>query len=334
MTKKEKILVTGATGFIGRVLTIMLLKENYDVRCFVRKTSDIDFLKNTKAEIAVGDLNDYKSIENALQGVDTVFHLAAISRPPQIFFFRPFFKKIFADVNTRGTAWLYDIATRNNIKNFIFFSSVSASREWEVAGGLAQTEYAKSKEKAQTHLLNLASNNDVRTIIISPGQVFGEGSLGIANFYNLIQKGLFVIMGNGNNKMPIVYVEDVAAAAITAYKKGKNSGNYYIFKETIVFNDYIAKIKQALGSSKKNIKFPLTFALTIAIIKECIEKLLFIKICPFTMDFGLGGVKSVAATFTGNNDTTKNDLNFEPPTNTATGIMRAANWCRTKGLIK
>lgn len=334
MQKKEKILLTGATGFIGRFLTGMLLCAGHDVRCFVRKTSDIEFLKNTKAEIVVGDLNDYESIDTALKDIDTVFHLAALSRPPKVFFFRPFFKKIFHNVNTRGTLWIYDLAKKHKVKNFIFFSSVSASKSWQVAGGISQTEYAKSKEIAEKHLLKEAAKNDMRTIVISPGQVFGEGSLGIANFYKLIAKGLFVIMGNGKNKMPIIYVKDIAAAAVAAYEKGKNGTNYYIYKETIIFNDYISKIKKALNSTAKNIKFPLTFAVTIAIIKECFERLLFIKICPFTMDFGLGGVKSVAATFTGNNQSTKDDLNFNPPTDTVKGIANAAAWCRTKGLIK
>lgn len=334
MQKKEKILITGATGFIGCILTQMLLEQNYDVRCFVRKTSDIDFLKETSAEIVIGDLRDYKSIENAMTGIDTVFHLAAISRPEKLFYFRPNFAKSFNTVNTQGTIWLTDIAIKNNVKKMIFFSSVSASDSWEVAGGISPTAYAKSKKQADNYLQKKAKDSNTDIITISPGQVFGEGSIGIANFYGLIKKGMFVIMGDGNNKIPIAYVKDVAKAAIAAKEFGKNGHNYYIYNEKIIFNNYINKVKKCLKCNAKNIKVPLKLALAIAIIKECFERLFFIKICPFNMDVGINGVKSVAASFTGNNETTTKDLNFTPSTKIEQGIENAVSWCLQKGLIK
>jgi uncharacterized protein YbjT (DUF2867 family) len=64
-----KILVTGATGFIGSHLTTALVDKGYDVRCLVRKTSNIELLKKIGVELVYGDINEPKSLEQALLGL-------------------------------------------------------------------------------------------------------------------------------------------------------------------------------------------------------------------------------------------------------------------------
>ena len=76
MPKIMNILITGATGFIGRHLAYRLAKENYSVRCLVRRSSDISCLSNLNVDIFYGDLLSKDSLGNALEKVDLIYHLA------------------------------------------------------------------------------------------------------------------------------------------------------------------------------------------------------------------------------------------------------------------
>ena len=98
-----KALVTGGTGFIGSHLTEALIQKGVQVRCLLRKTSDLKWLKGLPVEFVHGDCNDKTSLEKAVRGVDWVFHLAGATRAIK--------EETYVEVNGLGTenlihAWL------------------------------------------------------------------------------------------------------------------------------------------------------------------------------------------------------------------------------------
>ena len=129
MKNRKKILITGATGFIGSHLTDKLIQDNRaNIRALVLENpiddieiENLERLKIQGVEIVYGDLRNKKSLTKAVKNIDTIFHLGAISRPMQID------KQIYYDTNATGTKNLLDALLKYspNFKKFVHISTVS-----------------------------------------------------------------------------------------------------------------------------------------------------------------------------------------------------------------
>jgi NADH dehydrogenase len=112
-----KILVTGATGFIGRVLVDDLLREGHVVRAMVRDPDKAYLLCAQGVELVQGDIRDAPAVDRACQGVEAVFHLAAIMRQTKT--------ESFQDVNVRGTANLTAAARTNGLSRLVYLTMLA-----------------------------------------------------------------------------------------------------------------------------------------------------------------------------------------------------------------
>ena len=128
-----KALVTGGTGFIGSHLTEALIRKGVQVRCLLRKTSDLKWLKGLPIEFVHGDCNDKTSLEKAVRGVDWVFHLAGVTKAIK--------EETYFEVNGLGTENLIHACLENNprLQKFIYISSQAAagpSQKWQQQKGV------------------------------------------------------------------------------------------------------------------------------------------------------------------------------------------------------
>jgi nucleoside-diphosphate-sugar epimerase len=116
-----KALVTGGTGFIGSHLTEALIRKGVHVRCLLRKTSDLKWLKGLPVEFVSGDCNDKTSLKEAVRGVNWVFHLAGTTKAIK--------KETYFEVNGFGTENLIQACLENNprLQKFIYISSQAAA---------------------------------------------------------------------------------------------------------------------------------------------------------------------------------------------------------------
>lgn len=114
-----KALVTGATGFIGGNVTRELIKQGYEVKALVRKGSNLKYLQGIDLELIEGDLLNITSLENALEGCDYLFHVAAMyafwARNP----------KLIYETNVQGTKNMLTAAKTQGIKKIVYTSSES-----------------------------------------------------------------------------------------------------------------------------------------------------------------------------------------------------------------
>ena len=117
-----KALVTGGTGFLGSHLVHALVSRHDEVRCLVRRTSNLRWLRGLPVEYAVGELRDPASLKRAVEGVEIVYHVAAALAAASA--------EQFDAINFRGTRALAQacIESRARIRRFVYVSSIAASR--------------------------------------------------------------------------------------------------------------------------------------------------------------------------------------------------------------
>ncbi|MGX1984146.1 nucleoside-diphosphate-sugar epimerase [Thermolongibacillus altinsuensis] len=203
----SRILITGATGFIGRHLLEKLLNSNNYVRCFVRNKNTITHL-NGRFEIFEGDLLNFHDCFDALKDIDIVYHIAGLglSRLKQ--------NPVFNEVSTKT---LLEAAIKHDRKfKFIYVSSIKAvgpSSKGKINENQKHNptdNYGISKAKAEEEILRINSKKITR-VIIRPPAVYGPGDRNLLPLFKLMKKGYQLkLLGTKLNYFSMVYVEDLA----------------------------------------------------------------------------------------------------------------------------
>ncbi len=210
-----KILVTGASGFIGKALCNALLEYGYLVRGVYRSYKKV----NPKIEsVFIDDINGDTNWDDALKEIDVVIHLAARVHVMKENLADPLAE--FRKVNVDGTLNLAKHASATGVKRLIFLSSVKVNGEQTVTDKpftesdipFPLDAYGVSKYEAELGLLEIANNTNMEIVIIRPPLVYGVGVK--ANFAKLLQtvkKGVPLPLGNINNKRSLVYIDNLTS---------------------------------------------------------------------------------------------------------------------------
>ncbi len=258
-----KILVMGATGFIGKHLVESLAKK-YNIRCLVRKESkkeDIDFLIKNKAEIYFGDVFDTDSLNQAMKNIDAVFNLAGGGNVAATF--RKGSEEL-KKLNTDSIENILNAAIKSKVKKLVHFSSISAM------GIITEKELDENSDcnpktphevfKQQSEKICEKFKDKILITIIRPGIVYGPYGINseILQLARLIKKHFSVIPGDGKNIMPWVYVEEVVDATILAFEKNRKSCDKFIIVSSPepTFNHLIYSIKTSLEAKAFIIHIP------------------------------------------------------------------------------
>jgi len=207
-----RILVTGATGFIGYSLVSVLLNGSHEVTCFIRKHSNTRWLNSLgTVKYVTGDLRDPESLAEAVKGCDVVIHLAGVTTAVN--------RDKYFKINHLGTRSLIDAIARNNtdLQRFVYISSLSAGGptsldrpRTESMPDAPMTHYGESKRAAELALMNY--KNQVPITIIRPPIVYGPLDNGVLLFFKLIKKGWSVRFTGDDLYLSLIYVEDLAEA--------------------------------------------------------------------------------------------------------------------------
>ncbi|MBK5232434.1 MAG: NAD-dependent epimerase/dehydratase family protein [Thermoleophilia bacterium] len=236
-----KVLVTGASGFLGGFVCEELVKRGHEVGALVRR--DGSQPPGTKAFLA--NLRDSDGLSRAvsLAEPECVIHLAAeiaSQRDP---------KKIAA-ANVGGTGDLILAAEAAGVRRIVFTSTVVTGD----AGGEVLTEetalpvktiYGRSKQEGERML----RNSTLEDVIIRPSHIYGPGGWFVEEFViRLLQPGRFAVIGSGRNWWDVVQVEDVAAACVEAAENAPAGSLYHVVDdEPITYFDFVALAADALG---------------------------------------------------------------------------------------
>lgn len=237
---REKIALIGGAGFIGKRLSLNL--SNKEVEHTIFDKNNI-----SKSDIYL-DIEVPRTLEK-LKGFTTIINLAAEHRDDV----KPVSR--YYDVNVIGSENLINAAEKFNIKNIIFLSSVAvygfAESELNEESRINYfNEYGRTKYLAENSYRTWFKKNNKlkKLIIIRPTVVFGEGNKGnVYNLINQISKKRFLMIGNGNNKKSMAYVENLSEFIIhsLSFNVGYHLFNY-ADKPDLSMNELVISIKERL----------------------------------------------------------------------------------------
>ncbi|MFL5318446.1 MAG: NAD-dependent epimerase/dehydratase family protein [Myxococcaceae bacterium] len=201
-----RVLVTGASGFLGTHLCRRLAQRGDEVVALVRKRSADAGLNAISASQIEGDVSAPESIDRAMKGVEIVFHLAGIRRSPSR---EPFFQ-----VNAEGTRNVCESMVRAKARRLVHAGSLSSSgpssadrprREDDPFN--PQEWYGESKVEAE-RIVN-SFNDRLETTIIRPARILGPGDRENLAFFKIVKKGIKLRLGGGPRPLSMVDAEDV-----------------------------------------------------------------------------------------------------------------------------
>jgi dihydroflavonol-4-reductase len=255
-----KALVTGATGFVGSWVARTLVEEGHAVRILRRSTSKTLAIEDLPVEHVIGDFEDMAALENACDGVNWVFHVAAISA-----YWRNDRDAIYR-VNVDATRNLLKAAETCGVERFIFTSSAAAVG-WREDGYPADettyfnidprlSPYAHSKFLAEVEV-HQAIQRGLDAVILNPSVVIGPGDLNQISGSLVLQiaqeKVPFMPMQGG---ITVIDVRDVAMSHLQAALKGQTGERYILGAVNLQHRALMSLIAQIVGKSAPAIPAP------------------------------------------------------------------------------
>ena len=245
-----KAFVTGASGFLGSVLCRHLLEQGHEI-CALSRNSSVKAAPAGPVQWIVGDVLDYDSLLQGMEGVDAVFHCAA---------YLGFEGKRSADqimlVNVQGTANVVNAALECAVPRLVHVSSIAAlgrsenqleekdeSAEWKRSK--LNTIYAISKHLAEIEVYRAIAEG-LDAVIVNPSLIMGPGKPGENTMQiteKLAARSLRFLPSGGTN---VVDVEDVAAGIVRACEKGVTGERYLLAGHNLLWKDILGILSSAL----------------------------------------------------------------------------------------
>jgi len=261
-----RVLVTGATGFIGKHLVAQLRKDDTEVRCLVRQSSateDKKFLKNLGAEIVYGDITKENSFADQLEGISTVYHLAGVLGSFGI----PWHE--YHNTHVNGTRNLLSQCAK---QKFIYCSSAGVHGPIDV--GRERSPYnptnAYEQSKMQAEQL-VKKHRDF--IIIRPEFVYGPFDMHALPLFRALRDGRFYLIGGGECYLHPTFVGDVVQMLLRC-ANSHNQSFIIAGERALTVKEFSRLVASLLGVRFKEKSLPVGMARGAAWISELVGSML------------------------------------------------------------
>jgi nucleoside-diphosphate-sugar epimerase len=221
----ERVLLSGASGFIGGHVAERLASEGYAVRCLVRASSDVALLQRLGVELVVGDLAAASSLAPALEGCGCVVHCAAIVSDWGSV------REIRA-VNVGGTRALLEAAAGAGVRRFVHLSSTDV---YGYPGGRGVAEgyeargfanwYAQTKREAEAEVRRVTG---IEHVILRPATVYGPRSVDVVGeIATALRGGYMLLIDRGRHVAGLCYVANLLDAVVLAMRSARAAGEAF-----------------------------------------------------------------------------------------------------------
>lgn len=320
---KERVLITGASGFVGYHLIQEALKNNLEVFAAVRKSSNISHLKDLDIQYTDLVYNDPVALQKEMQDkqYQYIIHAAGVTRARTI-----------AEYNDINAGHTYNIARAAvdsgiTLKKFVLVSSLAAIGPLNNLDGIIDedtlphpvTAYGASKLLAEEKLKSISG---LSYTILRPTAVYGPRDTGIFIFFKQLSKGIEAYIGKAEQKLSFIYVGDLAKACISALQHGDH--------KTYNLSDGYSYTKYDLGNEtratlgRKTLKFHISVNF-MKIVATLAENVSYLKgEAPILNKEKLNELTAV--NWICSIESAKKDLNFVPQFDLQKGVAEAISW--------
>lgn len=321
----EKVLITGASGFIGGFLVEEAQKQGYEVFAAVRKSSNKAYLNNPEIKCIDIDFNDGPNLMSMLEKhqFDHIIHNAGITKSK--------YQHELDRVNAEHSAFLASTAMEviPTLKTFVFMSSLAATgpADFQEGGIICHdkqprpvTMYGISKLKAEKLLKSIPG---LPLVIFRPTAVYGPREKDIFAVFKMVKSGIEVKIGSHAQKLTFIYVEDLVKLIINSLKNNVAGRDYFISDGHVYNGDDLNRaIKQSLNKKTIKINLPLWLVKIVASCSEIWGNIL--GNYPILNNDKLNELK--ALNWQCDSPTAFEELKYSPEYNLSKGIDKTVQW--------
>ncbi|MHA2302138.1 MAG: NAD-dependent epimerase/dehydratase family protein [Candidatus Thorarchaeota archaeon] len=327
-----KVLVTGATGFIGRKLVAALVEAGHDATAFVRPTSNRSGLPEG-IQFCEGDMLDEASLKKAVEGHDVVVHLAAY------FDFYPSDVDLLYRVNIEGPTNLMRACVGTSVSRFIYCSTTEVIGPVRFPPGNEDTElrpqfdYAKSKVEAECAIRDISEETGLDYIILRPTGIMGEGDLYIMYevAHELYHGKVFALPRDLSAQFMFAHIDDVVSGFVAALTPMTAINSTIILSpdDAISWEEFVEVVTSRLGVKPPRLRVP-----------KLVAKFGMAILSPFknrkktTFFWHMKSVDILHQERVYSNEKAKRLLGWAPRVAMPEGFQRAIDWYFEHGYLK
>lgn len=269
------VLVTGASGFLGRRVVEMMVGYGVRVRALVRQTSKVAGLELPGVEIVYGDITDRASLHSAFTGVDYVVHAAADTSGTE---------EGARRVTIGGTGHVLDLCAEHQVRKLVYISSCSVYGVADCQVGATLDEnaplepfperrgvYSWAKLEAERLVVERMQQGSVAAVCLRPGTIYGVGGEIFTPMIGFsLHKKLIVVIDRKGFVVPLVYVDDLVAAIHAAMVSDESTGQMYnvVDPRQIDKQQYIQALVKKVYPGVRCISIPYGLFLAVVVVQE------------------------------------------------------------------
>jgi nucleoside-diphosphate-sugar epimerase len=319
----QKLLITGATGFIGSYLLPILYQQKFQITAAGRKNLSQSSSMPIKI-VKVGDIDEETNWQEALQGIDIVIHLAARAHIINETIPNP--EAEFIKVNTQGTANLVQQSIQAGVKHFIFISSIGAMTTQsdriltENSPCHPDSPYGRSKLQAEQALMELAKSSSMTWTILRPTLVYGPGNPGnMERLMKLIKRGLPLPFGAIKNRRSFVFVGNLVDAIITCLDHPNAANQIFLISDNqdVSTPELISLIAQQIQQPCQLLPVPSNLLKFLGYLGDIAE-----SISGKNLPFNTYNIDRLLGSLSVDSSHIQNTLNWQPPFTLEQGLAQ------------
>ena len=328
-----KVLVTGATGFLGSWLTKKLLDEGFDVAVLIRSKHKLaEELPGLQVEAREGDVTNLDSVQKAMTNVQGVFHLAGLVA------YTRSERTAMERVNVLGTQNIVTACLEARVERLLHLSSVTA-----IGAGFTPDQvlnetsaynikhlnlgYFETKRLAEEHVIDACRTRGLNAVVLNPSTIYGPGDAkkGSRGSQLKVARGSFPFYPPGG--VGIVHVDDVVDLCVQAFRHGKVGERTIVTSENLLIQDVFSRIAILAGVKPPSIALPRSVIFGLGHLGDALESV------------GLKGPINTENAWSSvlyhwfSNEKARRDFGFNPkPADAA--LEASVRWIKDNGLLK